>query len=226
LKRVEEQIEGKGKVSFKSVSFILLALLLSVRVNAAVVTQGYLTSDDGTGIITDSLNNVEYLRLDLLAPLTYAQTMAVLDTQEGGGWSIATPTDALNFTTALFGGAGHTCSHTGVTITGSPCGTLTGWFDGKLGDNFDLNRDIMWFLNDAGGVDYLRVWYYGGVEMLDLAGGVAFSDNFSDDGPNSATPVTWLVVRPTVVPLPPAVWLFGFGLVGLIGIARRNKEHS
>jgi len=27
----------------------------------------------------------------------------------------------------------------------------------------------------------------------------------------------------TVVPVPAAVWLFGFGLIGLIGVARRNK---
>jgi len=27
----------------------------------------------------------------------------------------------------------------------------------------------------------------------------------------------------TVVPVPAAVWLFGSGLLGLIGIARRNK---
>ena len=33
------------------------------------------------------------------------------------------------------------------------------------------------------------------------------------------TPGNW-----EVVPIPPAVWLFGSGLIGLIGIARRRKQ--
>ena len=30
-------------------------------------------------------------------------------------------------------------------------------------------------------------------------------------------------VERTVVPIPPAIWLFGSGLIGLVGIARRKK---
>jgi hypothetical protein len=38
------------------------------------------------------------------------------------------------------------------------------------------------------------------------------------------TPDTALSLTGIVVPLPPAVWLFGSGLLGLIGIARRRKS--
>jgi hypothetical protein len=31
-------------------------------------------------------------------------------------------------------------------------------------------------------------------------------------------------VAPQVVPVPAAVWLFGSGLLGLVGIARRKKK--
>ena len=34
---------------------------------------------------------------------------------------------------------------------------------------------------------------------------------------------TWMWAKATVVPVPAAVWLFGSGLLGLIGIARRKK---
>ena len=34
---------------------------------------------------------------------------------------------------------------------------------------------------------------------------------------------TWTVVPASVVPVPAAVWLFGSGLIGLIGLARRKK---
>ena len=34
-----------------------------------------------------------------------------------------------------------------------------------------------------------------------------------------------LLLTPTTVPVPAAVWLFGSGLIGLIGIARRKAQH-
>ena len=45
----------------------------------------------------------------------------------------------------------------------------------------------------------------------------------SDQWPET---MTWLAVRDAqVVPVPPAVWLFGSGLLGLVGVARR-KAHA
>jgi hypothetical protein len=32
-----------------------------------------------------------------------------------------------------------------------------------------------------------------------------------------------LVVNPTAIPVPAAIWLFGSGLLGLVGIARRKR---
>ena len=75
-------------MGIKSISLAAITtIVLSTSVNAALVTQGYLsTYDDGSSnIITDTINGVEYLRLDVLAPLTYAQTLSVLGTQDGGG---------------------------------------------------------------------------------------------------------------------------------------------
>jgi hypothetical protein len=37
------------------------------------------------------------------------------------------------------------------------------------------------------------------------------------------TDVVRLSVVPSAVPVPPSVWLFGSGLLGLIGIARRRQ---
>ena len=45
------------------------------------------------------------------------------------------------------------------------------------------------------------------------------TDAFAVDPTQS---VTWAVVAPEV-PIPAAVWLFGSGLLGLVGIARRKK---
>jgi hypothetical protein len=49
----------------------------------------------------------------------------------------------------------------------------------------------------------------------------------SDDGKTGSN-YAWAVhsgdVSASVVPVPAAVWLFGSGLLGLIGMARRKKE--
>jgi hypothetical protein len=45
--------------------------------------------------------------------------------------------------------------------------------------------------------------------------GRIFADTISSD---------WNVNITGVVPVPPAVWLFGSGLLGLVGIARRRKS--
>jgi hypothetical protein len=34
----------------------------------------------------------------------------------------------------------------------------------------------------------------------------------------------WMLQLPTVVPVPPALWLFASGLMGLIGMARYKKS--
>ena len=42
--------------------------------------------------------------------------------------------------------------------------------------------------------------------------------------PSSENDALWSITQATVVPVPSAVWLFGSGLIGLIGIARRKKS--
>jgi len=197
--------------------------ILSFNVNAAIVTQGFLTSnDDGSSnIITDSLNNVEYLRLDVLADLTYAQTLAALGTQDGGGWSIASPTDALNFTAAALGGA-TACAHDGTSVTSFFCGYMAGWSDGEMGDDYNSTVDLAWFLDESGDADFLQFNESNGrIDMYPT--NLLVTDDFSSSGDAAATPVSWLVVRPaSAVPVPPAAWLFGSGLLGIIGVARRK----
>jgi len=207
-------------MNFKSSTLAAMTFTLSISANAATVTQGLLSSDDNTNIITDSLNNMEYLRLDVLADLNYAETLGILNTQDGGGWSIASSSIAVDFAASLFGGSA-ACSHNGTSVVVAACGTLTGWYDGKFGDNYDPSADFMWFLDDAGEADYLRI--INGVTVLydySLSQSETFSQSGSPGGPLN---IPWLVSRPTVVPIPAAIWLFGSGLLGLVGVARLKK---
>ncbi len=211
-------------MGIKSIVLAASTLVLSMNVSAALVTVGNLsTYDDGSSnIITDSLNNVEYLRLDVLADYTYAQTLAVLDTQDGGGWSIANAAQAIGFTAAALGGVS-ACTHNGNSVTGNGCGYISNWTDGLLGDNYNVNYDFAWFLDEQGQADY--VWIekspFGLMSIADTT--LSYSDNFSAAGAYVGLPISWLMVRDvSPVPVPAAMWLFGSGLLGLIGVARRK----
>ena len=210
-------------MKFWKLSSAVIALTFSTSVNAATVTQGYLTTDDdgSTNIITDSLNQVEYLRFDVLADLTHVETVQALGTQDGGGWTIATATDAIDFTRAFLGGTTY-CAHDGTSVTISGCGTDTSWTDGMMGASFDTNLDYFWFLDNSGDADMIRINSSTGmVSISDY--NIAGTDYYSAGGyPDLA--ISWLLTRPTAVPVPSAVWLFGSGLVGLIGVARRKTR--
>ena len=77
-------------------------------------------------------------------------------------------------------------------------------------------------MDDSNQADYIRtIGSNGGVFLEDYS--LVASDNYSQSGTISANPITWLLVRDTtVVPVPAAAWLFGSGLLGLVGLARRK----
>lgn len=62
-----------------------------------------------------------------------------------------------------------------------------------------------------------------GAPLHALAGSFPGFDN-PDVFPRDTFAITSFTVQPTVVPIPAAVWLFGSGILGLIGVARRRKS--
>lgn len=59
-------------------------------------------------------------------------------------------------------------------------------------------------------------------EAITIQDGV-YGPNTNSYGNNFADDSNWVYADWSVVPVPAAVWLFGSGLLGLIGIARRKK---
>jgi hypothetical protein len=103
---------------------------------------------------------------------------------------------------------------TGVTVTGGTTKPLytAGFLDlgGNLipGTEFGSKVDA-----DATEVNLAETTVISGIQFV---GEPAFDGTYA---------LIWLSNKPTVgvVPVPAAVWLFGSGLIGLVGVARRKK---
>ena len=83
--------------------------------------------------------------------------------------------------------------------------------------------DPLEFLFEVTGGDAAGL--YGGVGSIGgiiLSGGTGFTGDFTTDFSGSGTAVA--DVAP--IPLPAAVWLFGSGLLGLVGVSRRRRASA
>jgi len=99
----------------------------------------------------------------------------------------------------------------GITVVSTPQLNTFGMTSDSaaLCDEPDIGCvDGAWLLRDTSDLS-LTISAAGGFSIqIDQA-----ADHFS----------SWLVRDTAVVPIPPAVWLFGSGLLGLVGMARRKK---
>ena len=138
----------------------LCAIGLAGAAQAAPVSFGSLSSnDDGsTEIISDALNNLEWLRWDVEADLTYQETVDLISTgaRAGEGWAIADADKARAFTDALFGT--NPCSNaTGFANCGS--GFATDFAGKLLGENYTTTSNLAWFLNGPAEASGANVGY-------------------------------------------------------------------
>lgn len=125
----------------------------------------------------------------------------------------------------------------GLAVNGvystNPSSSLTGVFSFDIpftfGTSFQMYADLTAFtqaLASAPGdlasaySNFGSSGYWGGISDIHLADGTVLSGYSltSDSGFN------WTNAYPTTVPVPAALWLFGSGLLGLIGVSRRKKK--
>ena len=220
-------------MGIKSILLATTALVLSTSANSATVTYGFLTTDDTTDYITDTNTLRIYKRFDTFN-LSYADTIAAVSA--GGiyeGWSIATSDVADDFYSAALGLASNPC--TGATANGTICGVIAGWVPDDFGDSGQIasysSDENFWYLstNDTPGQSQVEtgLGYISRNGYIVDYGDYGTPDSVDYNGitrPDIAHVNALLYKGGAVVPVPAAVWLFGSGLIGLIGIARRKKS--
>jgi len=195
-------------------TLIASALLLTTgAVNAAPVAwDGYFSMYDPTGTQMDA---------SLLDPALTAYTTGEIDTA-AGTFTLAS--------TSLFSGLGWTAdggtlygegTHV-VNVNGDGADAISGDGNvsftvgsGQLGGNINFNWGA------TNGIDVFLVW--------DVVGNTYTSTDVDGDGilglgmVDGPFPAFSANFDMQAVPVPAAVWLFGSGLLGLVGVARRKK---
>ena len=230
-------------MAFKSIALAATTLVLSTGVNAAILSYGGYTHDTTTDIVTGK--GLEWLQWDRTLGHSINSIQSQLDTLEGGGWSIASNTqmdqliNAFDFgytfvstentniqvgTGYSSGDAGNEADELFITMFGDSY-TSVGLLCGSTSDRCTTARALYGSDDDGDGrYKHARV-----IDDYILANGTEIGGNIqlSNDAFLATEVLTLsgvaLVRDVSLVPVPAGVWLFGSGLVGLIGVARRKK---
>lgn len=242
-----------NKTAIQQILLLFLLFPLSLTLQAIPITIGSLSSnnDGSTGIIKDSLNNMEWLRWDQYPGLTHDQFYLVRNAIEGGGWSIAANVQARAFSEALLSdtidGAApcvafgsHTCHESNIDILQDLI-TLTG-------------GDSVFFTNATHAVTNVGIMYFENQYLTNQIGYscptpphfICYPDPFSSTaviknnewGPRAdadlcsgdpndpcggKTP-SWLLYRQAGVSEPQLVSLLLIGLIGFLTRRRASKN--
>jgi len=215
----------KGKQQMKSwkLASAAAALILSTSANAALIERL-----GGLAYYDDVAN------LTWLADANYAQTSGydadgLMSWSEANNWASSLNVggvDGWRLSTALNPDAN--CSDAfseytyGYSCTGSEMGNLHYNVLGNAEGSFS-NSGPFSNINLTIGDDI----YWSATELdADFAYGFVFTEGWLDVDEKAYELRAWAVHSGDVsaVPVPAAVWLFGSGLVGLAGIARRKKS--
>ncbi len=200
-----------------------IALVLSTSAHAAIIDHGNYTTDTSSGL--------DWLDLTETIDMTYAEVTAQLG--PGGslqGWRYATVSEVSGFFDA-FGGNGHYND-----TDWSP--QNNGLFD-RIAPRWG---DTLCALNGCIPGRGYSEFFYDGVHSSPTQSTVGLIYDLASDPSSVDQEIVTLVVAASgvtvrnqdrgsalvrtvsPVPVPAAAWLFGTGILGLIGVARRRKS--
>lgn len=199
------------------------ALVLSTSVNAAIVSVDWQSTGDNL-VTRDTTNGLEWLDLTETTNMSYFTVLGQLSTgSQFEGWRYATNVEVGSLFTAF-----------GLPLDANL--TVAGLVDSAIVDFSNTMGNIMdpavfsygargYIGEGSGGNQYIAGAYYGISSGINFYTGPNLGSGATLTPPTTASANlgSYLVRDASVVPVPAAVWLFGSGLIGLAGIARRKK---
>ncbi len=201
-------------INVKSLSLAVSTLVLSTSVNAALIDNGILTLDDETGLQwldTTETIGMSYNDAGTLEGYRHATFREIEDMMSKAlpSYSPITTSDGQKYMNS---------SDSAIIAEVDAYHLLFGFTTSGF-----TNRASNFYLNENG---MLTNWNASRWDTsIQINGGPGNSNDFSSLlNSGSSSYGTFLVVGESVsaVPVPAAAWLFGSGLIGLIGLARRK----
>ncbi|ASP48445.1 PEP-CTERM sorting domain-containing protein [Cognaticolwellia beringensis] len=220
-------------MKFKSINRLLIGSVLSLSclvssAQAGLITIGALTSnnDGSTSVITDTLNNLEWMRWNESANFNYAEALL----QNTSGWTIAGANQANLFLNALYNGISHGCSD---NIQDSLFCADSGSFSSEeytalLGDSSTRGTssiDAAWFYDDEitdGKAGFLNLTSGTSNQKYNTYGTIATTE---EHRLLSNGTIGWLMYRTATVPEPTTLTIFALGIIAL-ALRRFKKQVS
>ena len=207
-------------MGFKSIALVTTALVLSTSVNAALVSVDWINADDNL-ITRDTISGLNWLDMTETNDMSYNFVNSQLGV--GGqfeGWRYASSEEAIN----LWGNFGINLAGSGL---GSSVGlntgivTATDFFGDTSAEYSSQNTGSAGLVSDspASGMHTAMGAYFNQPSNTSYY----YQDSiiFGDD--THYLYYGSYLVQTSSVPVPAAAWLFGSGLLGLIGLARRKS---
>jgi len=200
-----------------AVTFLTLS---SASVSAALVSADWQTAGDNL-ITRDTESGLEWL--DLTVTVNTSYNTITLQFGSGGtyeGWALATHAQI----SVMFDHAGGSGTYTGTSASHNIMfdnGLLDLWGSTQSGTGLIAGKFLA---DEATGAPPGTHWVGTALDHADAAINDSvdlITQSWTDT--NASPAIAPALVRTSVVPVPAAVWLFGSGLLGLIGVARRKK---
>jgi len=211
------------------VALTSITLALSANVNAVIISSDWQLAGDNL-ITQDTDSGLEWLDLTVTSNMSYNDVSAQLGA--GGdyeGWRYATRVEIASLWDAF---GGDSTFYYGLSSHNNGLFDLMAPYIGDLyclSNGCSTGEGESWFITGDYFLNYTNQVYVSVAndrathsfslteDLLDLNRN-AYSLDYTFEYAGSA-----LVREISTVPVPAAVWLFGSGLIGLVGMARRKK---